>query len=255
MTCRRYSCRLAAAALLLGLVSASCAGTMDNVLLSDAARPIREFRAALAVPAKYALREGLRMDNRRLREAVIAFHKKHKDLILQLFHRSMDQLSHSKQPPPSLYKKIITITARQLRILALQYNIIFPLFPDVSTLIRNSLSFLPPGLVTRHGMSRLEIASWMGFLNLAQPTWHLCGHQPGQATICADYGGLDIFVIRLARGKMLWLPTSMTWWHKKDKAAMQPKASAAGSMKDNNESTATGKTRNTLKGYKRKPGS
>ncbi len=51
----------------------------------------------------------------------------------------------------------------------------------------------------------------LGFLYYAKPAMSLCARDDARATLCIDYGGLDIFTVELASAPPVWTVSAITW--------------------------------------------
>src|SRR5262249_14330140 len=68
--------------------------------------------------------------------------------------------------------------------------------PDPGRLaLERALLVLPTQISASIGLAARHAAAWESFLRMARPVACDCGHDDREATICLDYGGLDVFVV------------------------------------------------------------
>jgi hypothetical protein len=70
---------------------------------------------------------------------------------------------------------------------------------------------LPTQMARMLGATVSTIAGWMEFLRVAKPVASVCGRDDEHATVCLDYGSLDVFVVTLGTRGPTWVPQSITW--------------------------------------------
>jgi hypothetical protein len=212
MTMGRKSWGRCAVVFSAALLAWQCAGRGSQADLS----PLEKFRAGLADPARYDLRSGMDIDNEAFRNAIEDFGRENKGTLRKIFEESIEKLPAGKPPEPSEYGKVVTLDVDEsqqgtLEALKLQWV----LFPDIEKLVLGGINYLFPGAAMEQKfMTPPQIGVWLLFLHAAEPQQRLCGREEDQIIVCADYGGQDIFVVKLQPLEYAWVLDSVTWWQR-----------------------------------------
>jgi hypothetical protein len=83
-----------------------------------------------------------------------------------------------------------------------------------SRLARTAMSMFLPVMAQRAGLPISKIGGWMGFLAAAEPAVRRCERGPERATLCVDYGGLDVFVVAMVKQGGDWAVKGVAWRQK-----------------------------------------
>lgn len=205
--CGRGAILLAAA-----LAAWQCAGRGAQTDLS----PIDKFRASLADPAQHDLRKGMEIDNEAFKTAIEDFGREHSGMLRKIFEDSIKALPAGEPPEPSEFRKILALDADEggqgvLEGLKLQWV----LFPEIDKVVLSAVNYIFPGAAfNQKTMTPAQIGAWLFFIHAALPQQKLCGREEDQITICADYGGRDVFVVKLQPLEYAWVLDSVTWWQR-----------------------------------------
>ena len=66
--------------------------------------------------------------------------------------------------------------------------------------------------VAEQGLSVSQSGGWSSFVHAALPRWTRTSRGKAGFTLVADYGGVDVFLVRVERGDLLWKVTTIEWW-------------------------------------------
>jgi hypothetical protein len=189
-----------------------CAGRCAQKDLS----PVDTFRASLADPASHDLRKGMDIDNEVFKTAIEDFGRENSGMLRKLFEESIGALPDGQLPEPSEYTKVMALDADEggqgvLEGLKLQWV----LFPDIDKVVLSGINYIFPGAaISQKSMTPAQIGAWLFFLHAAMPQKKLCGREEDQIIVCADYGGQDVFVVKLQPLEYAWVLDTVTWWHR-----------------------------------------
>lgn len=196
---------------LLSLVSAMPALPAD---------PIAEFRRDLASNEKYPLRRGNTVDLDALQKAVLNARTVNAAMLQRQFEESYKALATKPAPEKGKYELILeNRDFAHMKDNLLAYG---TFFPDVKRLTQMVLtSVMPMSLARDLGFNITQVGAWIGFLGMAEPEWYACGADAAYATICLNYGGLDIFVIVLTLADGGAGLKQVSWYRRKTGGSIQ----------------------------------
>lgn len=178
--------------------------------------PIEQFRAELADPAAYPVRHGLAIDDEAVRAAIRAFTEEHRPWLAGRLRASVAALEDAAPPAEPDYQALLEIEPAELTEVGEVVLMVEVLDPDVRQVVRRTLSMtLPAAMVHELTLPGDLTALWLGWLATAEPAWRRCGAEGRRLTVCADYGGLDVFAVELMDTDGLWVPVRLRWWQRR----------------------------------------
>jgi hypothetical protein len=177
--------------------------------------PFGELRVALADPEEHPVRDGLVLDFEAVGAAVRQFGAAHAGALRERLAASVAALPRGDPPGGPWFADIVTVDPAILAEVGRTVALFELLDPDVRSLVRTTLALTLPAAMAEDARATPEqVGRWLAFLALAEPTWRDCGGDARHLTVCAEYGGVDIFVVELLRSGDLWLPVAVTWWQR-----------------------------------------
>lgn len=190
---------------------------------AETSDPIESFRRDLADPAKYDVRSGGQLQRDALQAAITEFAAANRALLDERFDASVEALEEGAPPSaPELALRLEVEDPRALEAAAVIAWLVQTLNPDVQSVARRTITTLLPSAAREQGFTTSELAMWLTFFATAEPTWRRCGGTGDVLVVCADYGGLDIFVVRLEHtlepvpefpgARSAWAPRALQWW-------------------------------------------
>ena len=205
----RFARRAGAVAPALLVLLVACGGARTG------ADPTPAFRAELADAEAYPLRDGLALDDDALGRAIRQFGEAHREHIRARLAASAADLLPGESPSGPWFRALVTVAPAALSAVAATLSWFEVLEPDVRTVVRRTLTLTLPAAMAEDVSAEPALAArWLAFLTLAEPTWRNCGQDEDHLSVCAEYGGVDIFVVELLRSGYLWLPVAVTWWQR-----------------------------------------
>ena len=89
---------------------------------------------------------------------------------------------------------------------------LYSAFPDCRRLALVAVTtFLPVAIREQNDMPIPQVSQWIGFFSYALPRWSLVESSDDSVIIMADYGGLDILVVRFDWRDFIWTPVFVNW--------------------------------------------
>lgn len=200
----------AAFAVFLGAACAACA---SGQAIGD---PIERFREDLADPARFPVRDGLMIDTELLKDAIRGFADEHRALLRERLAASEAALVPGAQPAEPAYERLGAASDAAVVDFGPMVALLEVLDPDIPGVVRRTLSVAVPSILIEELSAPPDVIGlWLGYLSTARPTWRACGRTERRLTVCADYGGLDVFVVELVRSESLWTPAAVAWWQRR----------------------------------------
>lgn len=230
---------LALALLLAALGTAQCqqeckqtaaAGTAATAADEPGDARILQFRRELADPARYPIRgKDFDFDTEAFVGDLGKFLQQNGGSIVAQLNRSIEGLASGTLPNGLSYKRLAAFEEMGT-IRGFMMNVI--VVPDIRRYFRSMMSAVFPTVMRQElGLSPAQVSMWLGFLYLAEPDWSVCSKGDATLSVCADYGGLDVFVLTLDFEKPyeilflgttpvrmdagMWAPKSFAWWRRR----------------------------------------
>ncbi len=216
--------------LLVAFGSAQCQKEGKETVAEDrAAAQIRQFRRELADNERHPIRgKGLSIDMEAIAREAATFLKQNGGLILLQMNRSIEGLESGKAPAEPTFKRVAVFKEMDT-LKAIMASAVFR--PDIKSFFRTMLAAVFPTVMRNElGLTMMQVGAWVTFLSYAEPDWRVCGKEGTTVAVCAEYGGLDIFVLAMNFEKPfefplheqgatrvedgLWVPHSFAWWRR-----------------------------------------
>lgn len=180
----------------------------------DLKSKINRFRADLIDREKYPYRKGMEFDMEALKKSVLLFGVGNREQLRDTFERGIDLLPRIDIPAKSDYNEISVVDAPLESDTARTFELLGIINPDFKFIVRNFTAVMLPPVLLHRGMKPDEFKGWLTFFHIAEPKWSVCQRKEGTILLCADYGD-DILLIRMASGRIQWIPIVVAWWQKK----------------------------------------
>ncbi len=207
--------------LVLGLVvGAGCRGDASPAAGGEAAPPpaanaralLDEARRELANHERTPLREGMKIDDEGLRQAMVRLRAQHGAQVAGAYAAEIEALPAGELPAAPRFQEVAAFTisaepaAREVEAL----NWLFD--ADVQQTVSRVLgTYVTLMMVRDLGMASVEVGIWMAFLRAAKPELRRCGGDGNtQWMLCLDYGR-DVFVFEVEREGPAWIVTRLRW--------------------------------------------
>jgi len=175
-------------------------------------REVEQFRADLASPARFPIRHGLAIDVAAIQRALDHVAGAARAGLAARFADELRALPKRPSPAAPEFGPVVNLWAKDLAPISETMANEYVLDPNPERLaLRSVLMVLPTQIAPSLGLADGRAAAWQGFLRMARPVACDCGHDDTEATICLDYGGLDVFVVTLATRGATWVPRAISW--------------------------------------------
>lgn len=186
------------------------------------ADPVQAFRQRLADPERLAVRDGDELDLEAVVLQMEAFLDEHGALLRRRFAASLEDIPRGEMPDRGRHEQVAVFDEgrqpdgkKHLRLNAL-------LAPEAKIAVRRALNmWLVPHMVGNHDWNHRQAGSWIGFLDMAEPSWRLLQRSDEQVLLLADYGGQDLFIAKLVPHQGIWIAETIAWWRPKKDAAQK----------------------------------
>lgn len=169
-----------------------------------------EARRELADPERTPLREGMRIDQEALRQALLRLRSQHGAQLAVTYAAGIEALREGERPVAERFEEVAAFVlpaepaARDVEAI----NWLFD--ADVRATAQRVLStYLTLMMVHDVGMTTADIGVWMAFLRAAEPELYRCGGD-AELVLCLDYGD-DVFVLDVERQEPAWVVTRLQW--------------------------------------------
>lgn len=197
--------------LVLALVTLPAAECIADDLQDE----IDAFRTALADPHQFPVRQGMKLEVDSLKSAMDQFTATHAKPLRERFESGVAKLKDASTPAAPEFRQVLAMEDQMVAVAASSARFAYLFHPDLEVICRMALSSSLPVAMSRVlGMATSDIGSWLGFLSAAKPVLHGCGKAGQDLTVCVDYGGVDIFVLRFSDDGTMWAPSAITWWQR-----------------------------------------
>lgn len=174
---------------------------------------IEKLRTEFAQPQRYAVRHGLGVEVAPLKQALDQLAVAQRAAYSARFLTQLRALPAAQPPVAPAYGIVLRLEQDQLAPIVEAARYQFLTDPRVERVAMGGLfTVLPVELSRTLAMQTKDVAAWVTFLQLARPVISRCAPVEAEhATVCLDYGGLDIFVIKLGIENDAWVPRSVVW--------------------------------------------
>jgi len=209
-----------ASMMLASALACGCARPSEPVANDDAAGPpaanaralLDEARRGLADPERAPLRQGMRIDQEALRQALLRLREQHGAQVAGAYEASIEALPQGELPAATRFEQVAAFelpsepAARDVEAI----NWLFD--ADVRATAQRSLGMYVTMMMHRDlGMTTADIGVWMAFLHAAKPELRRCGGTASEGLVlCLDYGD-DVFVLDVQRQAPAWVVTRLRW--------------------------------------------
>lgn len=179
---------------------------------ANARAVLDEARRELADPVRTPLRQGLRIDEDALLQAMVRLRTQHGPQVAVAYEAGIEALPQGEPPAAERFEEVANFAlpddpaARDVEAVSWLFD------ADVRVTVTRVLATYLTLMMHRDlGMAPTDIGVWMAFLRAAEPELRRCGGGEGAALVlCLDYG-TDVFVLDMERREPAWVVTRLRW--------------------------------------------
>jgi hypothetical protein len=147
-----------------------------------------------------------------VKKSIDDFAATHHKLLEDQFEASLDALPDQAPPAAPEYGMVTELAGADFEGFADVLRYEYVLDPNAERLALRTMSMTIPITATRSlGLNMSTTGTWLSLLHSAKPSALLCGRERTKVTVCLDYGGLDVFIVRFAPHGSSWAPEGIAW--------------------------------------------
>ncbi len=200
---------------LIGLMALICLPAYSQLGTFSDDGPIAAFRRNLADPAKYPIRKSGRIDSSLFEQAIDRFIDENQSMLAERFRERVeriDKASEGELPTESTHESVSLVTEEVLENSKRVSRSLYAIYPDATQIAMIALtSFLPIALRERGDMPVAQIGNWIGFFAYSLPDWHVVEATDEELILLADYGKIDLVIVRFLWRDSVWTPVFINW--------------------------------------------
>lgn len=203
------------------VVGLSACGNASSPAGADEAAPppaanakamLDEARRELTDPDRVPLRQGMKIDQEQLRQALVRLRQQHGTQVAEAYGAGIEGLPVGALPAAPRFVEVAAFAlpdepaAREVEALNWMFD------ADVHQTVQRVLGTYLTLMMHRDlEMAPMDIGIWMAFLRAAKPELRRCGGaEDAGRLLCLDYGS-DVFVLDVAREEPAWVVTRLRW--------------------------------------------
>ncbi|MCH9682644.1 MAG: hypothetical protein K0V04_14510 [Deltaproteobacteria bacterium] len=175
-----------------------------------------EDRRQLADGRIHPVRDGMTVDEERLRGALRQLQGRHGPRVAAAWNQELEALPHAAAPADPEFTEVAVFAPPDQPAAHDAEALNWLLDPDVRTTAKRWLStYLTLAMVEGLGFSTRQIGMWMALLRAAEPTLRRCGDgTPGGHWLCVGYGD-DVFVLEMRHHAPAWTLARLRWMQRR----------------------------------------
>ena len=210
-----YSFRRGVQLSLVGLMALICLAAHSQLGSPSDEDPIAEFRRNLADPARYPIRKGGGIDRSLFEQAIDRFIDENQSMLAERFRESVagiEKASEGELPTESTYESVALVTEQVLETSKRATRSLYAIYPDVRQVATIAVtSFLPIALRERGLMPLEQVGNWISFFAFSLPEWRVVEAKDEELLLIADYGRIDLVIVRFLWRDSVWTPVFINW--------------------------------------------